>query len=234
VDGSKVHLTSGEKATEAKYLRLKLAKLEDGLEAAVQQCLSERTDSLSENIYEKIGQVVQAAVDAANEIATKWGAPVNRENRSLGGLYWASYKAVVRRNGVYSNAQGLHDFNAQLTEPIMKQLASHWEKAFARRLPNVLQGFTKSVKELLYKFHTDIETRVIQRGTGSAGLAILGQQLSNYENTFQDLTAQLLEIINTNQRDANREFTPVIANKLASAYTWCTNESGKRNYFVAH
>lgn len=230
IDGSNIKLSSTEIALEARFLHSKLAQLERGLEKAVQDCLAEMKESLSENIYEKFGQVVQSAADAANDTASKWGAPVNRENRALGGLHWSSYKAIVRRNGVYSNKQGLHDFNSQLTEPIMKQLASHWEKAFARRLPNVLQGFTKSVKALLHKFHRDIEARTMQRGTTIAGLAMLGQQLSNYERTFQDLTAQLLEIINANQRDANREFTPVIAEKLASAYTWCANEHGKLTY----
>jgi hypothetical protein len=108
----------------------------------------------------------------------------------------------------------------------MKQLAGHWETAFARRLPTVLASFTRSTKSLLHKFHKAVESRALQKGTGVAGLAMLGQQLSNYERTFQDLTMQMMELMNTRQRDANREFTPVIAKSLASAYTWCTNESG--------
>ncbi|KAG9737576.1 hypothetical protein KCU73_g9964, partial [Aureobasidium melanogenum] len=47
-----------------------------------------------------------------------------------GGLYWATYKAVVRRQGVFTGSGGLSDFNAQLTEPIYKHLANGWEKAF--------------------------------------------------------------------------------------------------------
>jgi len=66
----------------------------------------------------------------------------------------------------------------------------------------------------------------MKQGAGVAGLAMLGQQLRNYEGIFVNLTQQLVEVINTLQRDANREFTPIIASNLASAYEWCAAEVG--------
>jgi hypothetical protein len=36
----------------------------------------------------------------------------------------------------------------------------------------------------------------------------------------------MIELINNLQREANREFTPVIARNLSTAYDWCANESG--------
>jgi hypothetical protein len=53
----------------------------------------------------------------------------------------------MRREGIFSNAQGTHDLNLQLIEPIIKHLASHWERVFAQRLPRVLQAFSKKKKE---------------------------------------------------------------------------------------
>lgn len=166
-----------------------------------------------------------------------------QENREAGGFYWATYKgnscsavcieikansfeALCRRNGIFTNAVGSHDLNLQLCEPIIKHLAGHWEKAFARRLPGVLQSFTRKSKGLLTAFHQEIEARSMKQGVGTAGLAMLGQQLRNYEAIFANFTAQMIEVINTLQRDANREFTPVIASKLASAYEWCAAEVG--------
>jgi hypothetical protein len=108
----------------------------------------------------------------------------------------------------------------------MKQLGNDWEKAFARRLPTVLQSFQRSTKSLLQSFHNEVEARAMKTGSGLAGLAMLGQQLQNYEAIFQDLTAQMIHIINERQRDANREFTPVIAQHLALAYRYCTDVSG--------
>lgn len=81
-------------------------------------------DALAENIFEHYEQYIDLAITEAEQTVSKWHAPVNRENRPLGGFYWATYKAITRREGVFSNANGVHDFNAQLIEPIIKQLVS--------------------------------------------------------------------------------------------------------------
>jgi hypothetical protein len=60
-----------------------------------------------------------------------------------------------------------------------------------------------------------------------AGIGMLGQQLRTYEATFAHLTLEIVEAINALQRDANREFVPVVAAGLASAYQWCAVETGK-------
>jgi hypothetical protein len=71
-------------------------------------------------------------------------------------------------------------------------------------------------------------------GAGSAGIALLGQQLRNYEGIFGQLTTQMIEVINNLQREANREFTPVIARNLSTAYDWCANESGMITSQLCH
>jgi hypothetical protein len=81
-------------AAETRYLQLKLAELEKGLESAIQACLHEMKESLSQNIYDKFDQAITVAVNEANATAAKWGAPVNRENRAAGGLPWSTYKLV--------------------------------------------------------------------------------------------------------------------------------------------
>ncbi|KAH6709607.1 Dynamin family-domain-containing protein [Leptodontidium sp. MPI-SDFR-AT-0119] len=225
-DGIGLNLTDVELAAETKFLKLRLQKLEQSLDKAVMDCLKEMNDTLAENIFEHYEHLVELAVAEANNTVGNWHRKVNRDNRALGGYYWATYKAIVRREGVFSNAQGTHDFNAQLTEPIIKHLASHWEKTFAQRLPRVLSSFSRQAKDLLTAFHREIELRTMKTGSGSAGVAMLGQQLKIYEQVFATLATQMLEMINGLQREANREFTPVIARNLSTAYDYCANESG--------
>lgn len=55
---------------------------------------------------------------------------------------------------------------------------------------------------------------------------LLGQQLVNYDAKFGTLAQEINEFINGLQREANREFTPVIARNLADAYHHCANEFG--------
>ena len=71
--------------------------------------LTEIKETMSENIFENYDTAINAAANAALPTSQGWGA-----HKSLGGLYWATYKAVVRRQGVFTGKGGLSDFNAQL------------------------------------------------------------------------------------------------------------------------
>lgn len=57
---------------------------------------------------------------------------------------------------------------------------------------------------------------------------MLQQQLGVYESLLKDLMNIVKEVINTCQKDINREFTPIVADHMVPAYEGCTQESGKR------
>jgi hypothetical protein len=76
---------------------------------------------------------VEAAANKADETVKRWGGRVNYANCAAGGFFWSTYKAICRRGGVYTNAEGTHDWNAELTEPVLKVVASGWERTFSRR-----------------------------------------------------------------------------------------------------
>jgi hypothetical protein len=105
---------------------------------------------------------------------------------------------------------------------MIKRLGSHWEKAFVRRLPNIMKSFTKNTKNPLHAFHQSVNARTTKSGVSLAGL---GQQLRTYEAIFEDLSIQMQAIINERQRDS-REFVPIVTRNLLSAYTYCCNERG--------
>lgn len=113
------------------------------------------------------------------------------------------------------------------TEPLSKDLVSGWEKAFQRRMPQVLQSYTKNSGAQLRSFHQAVEARAMANGTGVAGLHMLAHQLTTYEQTFADLGTQMVNQIMSLQKDANREFTPQILEMMRPANRVCTNESGK-------
>ncbi|KAJ8060176.1 hypothetical protein OCU04_010521 [Sclerotinia nivalis] len=232
-DGTNINLSDSQKVAQASWLQKKLKDLEESLDKAVGSCVADMKDALTENIFEKFSEAIPLAAEQAPSIAAKWGAPVNKADRAAGGLYFQTYRAVIRRDGVYGNKNGAYNFNSDLTEPIMKHLASHWEKNFSRRLPSVLRSFTTKTNLILKNFHQAVESRSRKNGTGIAGLEMLSQQLRTYDATFSILNIEMVEAINNLQRDANREFVPVIAQNLASSYQHCAGESGKFYFHFA-
>lgn len=107
--GVSAKMTDDQREAEASFLQIRLKDLEAGLDKTVSDCLYEMKENLAENIYDKFAHAIAHAEAEAGPTSQRWGA-----HRDAGGLYWATYKAVCRRDGAFTNVRGLHDFNAQL------------------------------------------------------------------------------------------------------------------------
>ncbi|MCJ1248606.1 hypothetical protein MMC30_005824 [Trapelia coarctata] len=226
-DQTGAKLTVEQRAKENKFLNKSLANLETDLEELITTVINQLKEELGDNIFDKYDTAISHAISEATKTCHDWGRPVNRENREAGGLHWASYKAVCRRYGVYSNAQGPHDWNTALAEPMIKVIAGGWDRTFSRRTPTVLSGLPRSAHNLLRAFHKEIEQKT---GAILPGLHVLQQQLQVYEQVFQDLEDTTKKELNSRQKDINREFVPVIQTAMTEAYDICEAERGTGSY----
>lgn len=224
-DGTQSILTDGEKRREEQHLNKLLNNLEEELELLLKRSIDEMQKCLEEHIFENINASIPSAVAAAPDTAYSWGA-----HRSEGGLFWATYKATVRRQGVYSGASGPRDFNQELFDPVSRNLATGWERAFQRRLPAILNEFSTKASAKLQEFHQSAKARAEQRHTNMTGLVILSNQILAHIRTVKALPATMCSKITEAQREASRQFTPVICNAMMDAYTICTNEHGSGSY----
>lgn len=75
----------------------------------MKKTLTEMKETLKDNIFEHYETAIKNASIAALPTSQRWG-----DHKDAGGLHWATYKAVVRRQGVYTGSKGLSDFNAEL------------------------------------------------------------------------------------------------------------------------
>jgi len=181
--------------------------------------------SLTENIYMVFGASVPYAIQAAPDTVHSWGQP-----RSQGGLSWATYKATVRRDGVFSGAAGLRNFNEELFDPISRNLANGWERAFQQQLPVILESFGRDTAVQLRRFHEAARGRAEERGINVSGLSTLSSQVIVHARSVEALMVNIGAKITEIQREANRGFTPAIVAAMRSAYQACTNESGQGSY----
>ena len=224
-DGTGLQMTKEETQKQVIHLQQRLNELTNGLEAAIRTCVREMRSELQSQIFDKLPELINEAIHTAPATAYAWG------DKDQGGLMWASYKAVVRRDGVFQSAAAGHrDFNADLVSPIKIKLATGWERAFQVRLPKAVDTYIKSSSTLLHGFHEAIKEYTKTKGVTLANLPILETQIGNFEQLFKDLGGALLIQMTELQREANRDFTPCIAKVMHTAYSACTNESGSGQY----
>ena len=101
-DGTGAKLTTQQRDTEKSYLNRRLKELETALEKTVAETLEDVSNTLDEQLFEKFRPAVDAAAASALPTAEQWGGP-----RDQGGLHWGTYRATVRRQGVFQGAAGL-------------------------------------------------------------------------------------------------------------------------------
>lgn len=197
-------------------------RLSQDLDSTVGKSIVDVQLALHRHIYESFNQSIPLAISSAVDTAAGWGA-----HRSMGGLFWATYKATVRRYGVYCGASGPRDFNAELFEPISRHLATHWERAFQRGLPAILTEFAAECRRLLTEFHDAAINRSGVHHANVVGVNMLLGQMAAHCRTVDDIPNKINAIVIEIQREASREFTPVICEAMTSAYDICTAERGK-------
>lgn len=203
-----------------------IANVSQAFESTITKFCNNVRAELQDHVYDKFPTAITSSKNEADDIQARWGAPVNRENRAQGGLYWATYKATVRRDGVFS----ANDFNHDLTEPILKHVTPGWEKVFSRRLPQTLSGFAGEIIQILTTFHNDVEKRAIRNNLSVAPFQMLKSQLSTFKEVAQDAANSAKDFIITQQKDINRSFVPKITEAMVPVYINTTTEVGPGQY----
>ncbi|KAJ9613364.1 hypothetical protein H2200_003306 [Cladophialophora chaetospira] len=225
-DGTGRQLTEGQLKREAQILKERMSKLDNALEKAVAAIVDGVAEEIQEKVYEAYPNATSAAKSEASNTVRKWASPVDQENLLAGGFYWSTYKAIVRRDGVWTNARGANNFNEQLIEPVIRHIAGPWESVFARRMPGILNSLPMNVGKILTTFHDEVERRAIRNGASLASFQMLKQQISVHKETLKDAMIEARNLFTEKQRTINREFEPKVLEHMLSIYHTCTIESG--------
>jgi hypothetical protein len=170
---------------------------------------------------------IPTAVARANKTLRRWNRPANGAYPSEGVYYHLTYKAICRRHGVFTNAKGLHDWNAQLAEPILKAVSSGWERTFARQIPMIFHAEGSQAAISIKLFHDSVDAGAGAHGGSAERIQTLSQQLGNYQGLLRDLFHAQARTIVAQRKEISRKFQPTIAEELHSAYSGCNDENGK-------
>jgi hypothetical protein len=221
-DGSNPESSVQQRQMLKVFIASNLEKLRQALKEAVDQIMTDVEDTLTAQLRHKFASAARNAANKALHTSDGWGAP-----RNEGGLFWATYKATVRRQGVFQGASGSRNFNKDLTEPLTMGLSGQWDKTFKHRLPAIFNSFPKMANTYMRYFHNAVEDECTRYKIGMSRIARLRDNIIVLEGAFDDLAKTTINNVNEAQREINREFAPSVATAMAAAYERCSREIGK-------
>ena len=221
-DGSSSDTSTQQRKMMQAFVTKNLQTLKHQLAEAVRHTMEDVKESLETQLLGHLTTAANKAAKKAVHTSNGWGEP-----RDKGGLFWATYKATVRRHGVFHGAAGERDFNKELSAPMVTNLMKRWEKTFQRRLPDVFNGFPVTANTMIRDFHDAIEQRCISQNIWVSRVTRLSDNIIVLQSAFNDVAKQTISNVNEGQREINREFAPSVATAMAATYVQCSQENGK-------
>ncbi|KXJ94491.1 hypothetical protein Micbo1qcDRAFT_221025 [Microdochium bolleyi] len=207
----KEKLTGFERQRRLKVLQAALATL--GAEQDFQQLV--RTfkvrceDVFDKQISEEMEIAVRHASRQAPIIAEKW--PKGPLNAS--GLVYTTYMAICRR----SKTGKSYDFNEDLAAPLKQCLLREWKNIFTVTIPDALQTLSTSAEAKQQQFHELIKA-AHQPKNAAVDLVMLEMQLGTRGRGFRLMALEFGDSVTERQREANRQFSPAIQERMMSTY----------------
>jgi hypothetical protein len=170
---------------------------------------------------------IGAANGHASALSTvaSWGSKSRRtrqENSPLrNGLYWSTYQAVVRRDGVYtSGSAGNTDFNQELCDPMEKNFGPAWREIMDTSLRSLLAECESQVLTLCDAVDGSIINGFLNAGIDKARLASMANAASRSRKTAVKASFQAMRAMATDsQRNLNRSLLPKIQESMKDGYT---------------
>jgi hypothetical protein len=103
-------------------------------------------------------------------------------------MYWATYKAVVRRDGgPFRGARGESNFNLDLIGPILDGMTITWDAIFNRQAPEQLAAFAELVLDRLTRFLEEFVAGCGELGLDEEAMRGVGGQVAvNEKHRLQE------------------------------------------------
>lgn len=209
-------LSAEEKAYELSKIRTLLETFKDGIERDVSDAHLVAQTCINVDLGRSFASGVRQARRKAVEIVVSWRT-----------LHWSSYKAICRRDGCANGRSGWKDFNDELSEPMKKRIANAWARCFSEAVPDAIFALLKTTNRRMESFREEAGTKLLYQRCGASLRRILEQEADLRAGAMAAKITCLTSQTNMTQREANREFSAAIQERMEEAYENCVNESGE-------
>jgi hypothetical protein len=186
----------------------------------IQQKAKGDLESFRRRFLEKLDPFFTQSLQGIKSVAVGWE-----------GIHWATLRAIVQRDGTYKNSSTgrSHDFNEDLTEPLLGQLPVSWEKYFTDDIGGVINEFalriTGAGKNFCDKIRLIIDLLFNRQDDSiEAQLAWFQDKVSLLVKTEND---KILAAVRERRRELAAKMPLVARERMMPAYNTTKQESGR-------
>ena len=221
-------------ADEAEAVKAAFFAEKEACKQMITTFLADVTSRFEDTVKNDLEAKLEAGVAEAQRLA------LDNATAAAASLHHASWKAVVRRNGVYEkkNVESvlrLHSselllivvssLNEKLCSPIIKGIASYWDTLFVN--PSVVEGYADLVAEALQRLQNAIKSESQSIGEGERGQAAAKSASTASKSQNRQVLKRVATIVATTKMEAWRQLAPSVKDELLDSYKAAAQEGGK-------
>lgn len=144
------------------------------------------------------------------------------------GLYYSTYNAVARRNGVFtSGSAGAVDFNQELCDPMEKEFSTDWQAILDSTIRKMLNEIERNILQLCADVSQSLASNFRASGVDANRLTSMvntanRSAISALKALFQQMGAVAVDA----QRELSRTLLPAVQSQMEPAYQAVLNVQG--------
>jgi len=224
-DGSPVCAKPLERAFEQ---QVKLSFM-DKLEPIVQVFMNSVREKVERDLKPSVKKGADKGASAAMFIVNSWGDK-NRRTRTerrpdQNGLYWSTYWATVRREGVFTSpTYGEIDFNQELCDPMEKEFTTDWQSTMDTTIAFALSKVERDIVGLCTTTNQGILDAFSKEGLTMARLhTVSAAAMRGCIASIREKLCVIRSTATERQRELNRSLLPVVKQSMVQSYDAACN-----------
>ncbi|PGH10392.1 hypothetical protein GX51_00150 [Blastomyces parvus] len=234
--GSEASVCEEEGNKSRVFLDEKLLKLQNDLKGNSKQVFDEMMKTVRDGVFHKFGMTPLVYL-----MKRGYNSFENHVNRMKGWLHFGlARRQIIHSQGTTVRATkrdlpgtaiehcaGAAGFTVVMAKPMLKVLGRDWERCFSQAVPTWLHAFAEKSSAHVAAFHNDVEDFVSKQSGATAWPRQLNPHLDTYSQSFDELSASCVSLLNRSQKSGSRAFVPAIVDAMKKGYDECASATGK-------
>ncbi|KAL3913266.1 MAG: hypothetical protein SGILL_006560 [Bacillariaceae sp.] len=215
---------TGSGARFRRSFEQELKALEKILEPVVSTFIRKSEGKVNSALHPSLSRGAKEGTVAALGTVTSWGSKSRRSRHhrtpDANGLFWSTYFATVRRDGVYtSGSAGPIDMNQELCDPMEKEFSAEWQQIMDGALMGFLREAEVSVTAAFTKVAQAVVNALAECGMERSRLQTMANTANRTTTTairvaFEDMR----KVATDSQRELNRSLLPTVTERMKGGY----------------